>query len=256
MQPQWLYQLIQTSDSKWNPQFSYPSAINWIQALSFEIVQEHGASAIEQFTACRNLFTPTITPRHKNTSLAPVFASLFHSLTFSVSLTSLVEIQTCKPWMFTSAIVTWYYGVYNAFKAILAAHDGRQTETHAAMQKALFDPDIRAKLPHPFNMIATYQSKEIYSCELPNFADAKNANLVESFAYTRAQAQGMLLSYLKGTADWELGHHKHRLQDKHKLTSFRTKDAQSLRDQHLAKNLPEVNFLHCAFRYRGKAEWH
>jgi hypothetical protein len=65
----------------------------------------------------------------------------------------------------------------------------------------------------------------------------------------------MLLTYLKGTAAWEVDKKKEELKKRDKFKDFRGKEARGKRNQQLQKNLPEINFLHCASRYRGKANY-
>lgn len=260
MQPQWLYQQIQQENQldnkKWNPEFSLPSTLNWMQALSLEIAQEHGSTPTAQFTSCQSRFATSVTHLGRKTALAPIFGPLFHSLTFAIILTSMVETQTCRPWTFPSAIISWYYAMYNAFRSIVGASSGKKApETHAGLQNCLLGPNIRPKLPYPFDMVAMYERNEDYRIELPSYPAVTTTPLEQVFTKSRPQAQGMLFAYLKGTATWEVGKKKEELKKQHKLPNFRSKEAQDKRNDQLQKNLREINFLHCAFRYRGKSNY-
>jgi hypothetical protein len=251
---QWLYEQMLLEKPTWKPDFALQSTLNWAKSLSFEISEEHGGSPREQIDSCRLWFTQRIKNRSGKIPLSPIFGPLFHSLTFSVSLVSLKEHGACGPWMFPGAVVLWYYAIYNAFKSILAAYDNRETHTHNQMIKSLIGNDIRPKLPHPFNMVAHHSSAEEYDVTLPNYTNAKKYKLAQNFDYTRPTAQGMLLSYLSGTASWQVEKVKEKLLKNRNFQfgNFRSNGARKIRDKCLP---PEVNFLNCAFRYRGKANY-
>jgi hypothetical protein len=78
--------------------------------------------------------------------------------------------------------------------------------------------------------------------------------LLRSFTPDRQIAQGMLLQYLSGTSNYEADKTKRALLKQHKgrFGDFRTKAAREIRDSALQDT---INFLHCAFRYRGKANY-
>src|SRR2546422_7587684 len=117
----WLYQQIRAENSSWEMVFTRRSALNWGKAFSFEISQEHGSSPQDQYQSCIRVFVGSVEARRDPPAMARVFGPLFHSLTFSVSLATLHERQLNFPWVFASAIVTWYYAVYNASRSMLAA---------------------------------------------------------------------------------------------------------------------------------------
>lgn len=189
----------------------------------------------------------------RKTALAPIFGPLFHSLTFAVTLTSIVETQTCRPWIFPSGIISWYYATYNAFRSIVEASGTEAPDNHTGLQKCLLGTNIRPKLPYPFDMVAMYERNEDYRIELPSNPTVTTTSLDQTFTQSRPQTQGMLLTYLKGTAAWEVDKKKEELKKRDKFKNFRGKEARGKRNQQLQKNLPEINFLHCASRYRGKA---
>lgn len=253
MARQWLYEQMKTKKKDINPMFSMQSTLNWMIALDFEIKSEHGDTIEEQIESCRNIFKH-IKTRNGEMDLTPIFGPMFHSLTFSVNLISISNSE-CKPWMFPSAIIIWYYAIYNAFKSILASFDGRETDTHSSMIRSLDDCGIRDKLPHPFNMIAKRVQDENYSVQLPSYPEIgqsiSNA-LARSFDNTVEMARSMILEYLNGTCKYECDRIKDEILKKKKFDNFRTKIAREYRDSRLHE---EINFLNCAFRYRGKANY-
>ncbi|HYE09740.1 MAG TPA: hypothetical protein VEF53_06135 [Patescibacteria group bacterium] len=248
----WIYDQIKVGNPDIEPMFALQSSINWIKALSYEIKVEHGNTISDQMDACRTVFSTNSRARQGGIPLGPIFSPLFHSLIFSMSLVSMYEKGASNPWMFSSAVVTWYYAIFNSFKSILASNSDRQTETHGALIKAFHEDGIRTKLPHPFNMVAIHIKGEDYATTLPNFPRATSSNIVSRFDDTRATAQGMLIAYMNGTANREVELIKERLKSEGKVINFRSKEAKAIRD----KLLPiKVNIMNCAFRYRGKANY-
>ena len=63
----------------------------------------------------------------------------------------------------------------------------------------------------------------------------------------------LLVGYLSGTKTREVDIIKERLKNDKKLNSFRTNEAKALRDSKLKGS--QFNFMSCAFRYRGKANY-
>lgn len=175
---------------------------------------------------------------------------MFHSLTFTVSLASLNVRNANDPWVFPTAIVTWYYAVYHSIRAILAAHDGREPETHRQVIRSLNEVNLR--LPHPLNMIAVRQNGETYDASLPAHPAVPKYDLARRFVDSRPVAQGMILTYLSGTAGWNVAKVKEQLRTECGFADFRTKNARQARDARLPD---KINFLNCAYRYRGKVNY-
>jgi hypothetical protein len=249
----WLYEQLKVNNAEWESMFALNSTMNWMKALAYEITQEYGKTEEEQVKACRNIFA-NVTPCKNKPELDIVFGPLFHSLVFVESIQSVNCMEEARPWMFASEIVKWYYSVYNSFKTILAAFSGKETDTHAAMIKALNAGNLRKSLPYPFNMLAKWEKNEEYSIvfeNTPMFNRQKNV-LREAFRADRHLAKSMILEYLSGTTKYETERVKKEILKHVSYTDFRTKVAKQDRDKRLAK---ELNFLTCAFRYRGKANY-
>ena|GEM_PF-1977103 len=248
---QWLYQQILQEDNVRNPIWSLKGLTNWMKALDIEIRGEHGTTPAEQFESCRKHFSG-ITQRQGEVKLAPVFEPLYAALNFSMALTSMSQENRPVPWILPSAIVTWYYCFYNALRAVFTAQGIDAIDTHAWLYKRGMNSDLREKLPHPLNMVASWVRNEEYSLLLPDYPRDSNINLNRNFDGSREMARGMLLSYLKGTADFYAGQTKEQLKKQHKFDSFRTNEAKAARDKAIEKT---INFGYCAFRYRGKANY-
>jgi hypothetical protein len=125
--------------------------------------------------------------------------------------------------------------------------------THAAAERA-FVSSLRSVLPHPLNMVARRITGERYNSELPSYPGVAPFDLQRAFRPERSIAQGMLLQYLTGTSAHHVGKIKERLlsEKRSAFTDFRTKAARDFRDSRLAD---EIGFVHCAYRYRGKANY-
>ncbi len=247
----WLDGIIKQTNPKWDPERAMQSSINWMRALRYEIAQEHGYTSKEQFCSCQQHFADKVEKKHIKTQLANIWGPLFHSLTFCLSIGSLFEKDATSPWMLPSGIIMNYYASFNAIISILTAQNGDfKGDTHSKVINGL--GTIRNLLPHPLNMVAERQEGEIYIPLLPNYPDAVKSKLEASFSDTREDAQGKILSYIKGTADWKSKEIKDNLRRKYRIDNFKSKANQELRNERLHS---EINYLNCAFRYRGKANY-
>lgn len=254
---QWLYGLIKKDDADRTPDFARQSHLNWARALSYEIVQEHGATADAQWASVHGHFERVAKSRRTaDDVLAGVFEPLFGSIQWAASLVSLASRDAVDPWECPSATVTWYYANYNAFRAMLAACNDIPADTHAAAIRAL-NGGLRRHLPHPFDMVAARTRGESYSDTLPHRPDAARAGgpsaaINGTFVENRVVAQAMLLEYLHGTAAYWRDATKDQILRQGRFANFKTNAAKEERDRRLK---PEVNFLDCAYRYRGKANY-
>jgi hypothetical protein len=247
----WLYHEILQVDPDRQPSFALQSTTNWAAALASEITAEHGADAPTQLISCRQRFKNNLLPRPAAARPAEVFEPLVAAITGAMTLRSLSLSSLNQPWSRPSTVVTWYYSVYAAARSMVAALDQGPAKTHAATRKA-YVASLRRHLPHPFDMLARRTQGEEYSPALPSCGVVQPYDLSRSFSSDRHTAQGMLLQYLSGTAQWYADDVKDRLRAKAGLPNFRTAQARQLRDQSLE---PEIGFLHCAYRYRGKANY-
>jgi hypothetical protein len=245
----WLYDQVLQEQSDREPLFSEQSALNWIRALSSEVTREHGETAAGQFLACRRAVRSRPRIKENPLALATIFEPLVGAIVNVLSLQDIV--LSAKPWQRPPAIVAWYYAIYGAVRAMFAAIGRRVGEQHAAANKA-FAADLRCRLPHPFNMLARHRANEEYEVILPTHPDTERFDISSSFPPRGDEARGMLLEYLSGTARWYLDRTKQEIRSSHGISSFRTKSARELRDKRVKK---EIAFMHCAYRFRTKANY-
>lgn len=248
---QWLYEEVLVVDPSRQPDFALQSSLNWIASLWAEIAAEHGSTPSEHLGSCRDVFKHSIKPTRARDELARVFEPLFAAISGAMALQSIDGASLNHPWCRPSSTVSWYYVVYTSARAMLASLGQNPAETHAATQKA-FVSALQPHLPHPLDMLATRTTGESYSVNFPRHPSARGYDLARTFVDDREATRGMLLGYLSGTARWYAEHEKERLKKQKKLPNFRSKEAQAIRDSHLEG---EIGFLHCAYRYRGKANY-
>jgi hypothetical protein len=246
----WLYKQVLNEQQDREPLFAQQSTVNWMQALRHEIEAEHGTCAEDQLKACRLVLRGS---RKTNPvpSLAGVFEPLYSGITNSMTLDRLSQAQTGLPWVRPSAIVTWYYAVYACTRAMFAAFGQPVGDNHSAAMKAYVSV-LSPRMPHPLNMRARHVKDEQYDGRLPTYPHAVSAKLSVNFTPSRDVAQGMLLEYLSGNANWYADRTKQQILQGGKFRDFRSKVAREERNRRLQK---EIGFLHCAFRYRGKANY-
>lgn len=248
---QWLYHEVLKVDPSRQPTFALQSAVNWIAALAAEVTAEHGTESDRQLASCRAWFKQTVKPRQLEVPSGSVFEPLFAAITGAMALKTLSRSSLNQPWCRPPSAVSWYYSVYAASRSMLAALNQPPRPRHAATRKA-YAAALQRQLPHPFDMLATRFQGEQYSVSLPNYPAVTKYQLSRNFVPDRAKAQGMLLEYLQGTSEWYAEVVKARLRKELKITNFRTRDAQETRNESLESN---IAFLHCAYRYRGKANY-
>ncbi len=233
--------------------FILQSTVSWAAALRFAIEARHGATPAEQFDSCRRHFRQHQVKRGPMEKQGEIYCLLFHSLTSATTLITLDCSDAGRPWMYPTAVVTWYYAHYHAIRAAAFARGLEPDDKHAALAKTI-NTGLRVQLPHPYNMRALHQGDGTYRVELPEAPGATTVRLVRRFDETLATAHGMILDYLSSTAKWEREDVERIIIEDKKLAyrDFRTQEARALRNQRLQR---EINFMHCAFRYRGNANY-
>lgn len=251
--PQWLLNRLFESKDQPKPTFALQGTINWMRALSVAVNSDEFSDEIT------NDIYKNVQRRPKNEGADTlVFENMLMAYHNLASLDSLDKDVSHKYDVIRSAIVAWYYSTYFAASAMVAASSGSQQETHTATAK-VWHSDFAEKelLPYPFNLsLSTLVGKDVKS-QIKTMRSGNSYDL-NVHASNLDEAKGACLSYLSGTADykkWEVEERVKASRDFKDLgvDNFRTKAAQSLRDNALSKG--QVNYLFQAFRYRGKANY-
>ncbi|MBL8804471.1 MAG: hypothetical protein JNN27_20915 [Planctomycetes bacterium] len=250
----WLYNAIASEDPDREPQLALQSTINWARSLAFEIVQQHGENEKKQYESCLEHFRGNTQGGGSSLSNQSVFEPLFSTLTNTLSVVSSAAggPSEPRPWAVPGVIVSWYYAFYTAMRSMLAASGVNAPDTHTGVIKSV-GASLRTKMPHPLNMLARWSRNEDFTKELPDYPRVGSRELTTAFLPTRICAQEMLLGYLSGTRAREVDKVKDRLRKEHGYQDFRTKAARKVRDAAIQTRV--YNFMDCAFRYRGKANY-
>jgi hypothetical protein len=247
----WLLSRLFTHADQPAPRFAFLGTVNWMRSLAILADSKFTHLQLQQFYL--------LVQRRQSNGQADALA--YECLTMSMhnvsALDSLKAINNPYP-IVRTAIVAWYYATYYAAKAMLAASSGTNSQTHASAAKAWQAEIVTGDLvKSPFNLsitgIAPSNVRQVIDVlRGGNTHDLNTKPMNEDMAY------GAILSYLKGTAEyerWRLDEmiKKSREYKQGGFTSFRSNAARELRDAKL--NPAHVNYLAQAFRYRGKANY-
>ena len=234
------------------PRFAFQGTVNWMRALSIAVdSDEFSTEALTDFY--RN--TQRRQPNPESDTLA--FECLLMALHNIASLEELESIEN-KYSIVRSAIIAWYYSLYYSSKAMLAAVNASNPQTHTKTG-AIWQTDVieRNLIIMPFSLSIT-DLRPSNITESIQTLRGTNRHDLNTTPETDEQVYGALVSYLKGTANYE----KWKIEEKVKSSSqfkalnvnnFRTNAAKELRDTALERR--HANILTQAFRYRGKANY-
>lgn len=235
-----------------NPRFALPSTVNWMHALAL-LVRERGVSFGTASALYGRVEKRTFTPQGENT--------IFEQLLFAVhQLSALEALRTlpCKADVARVGIVAWYYGIYAAASAMVAAQDGSFQDDHTGTANA-WDRQFAAtgKSMEPFALRLSSLVEAEYKAELRGLCRVGSFPLT-SKPSNSDEALGACCAYLSGSAGWWKWKSEESLKGSREfkalgVTDFRTKAARELRDTRLRGK--SICFLHQAFRYRGKANY-
>lgn len=204
--------------------FALPSTLNWMKALAI-LTTELGVD----FQNARTFYQ-----RVQRRDLAePQLNSVFEQLLFSLNQLAALRALTAVPNKADVArvgIVTWYYGVYGAASAMIAAADGSFPETHAmtALQWDRQFANPKLAMP-PFADRLSSVKKTDADAELAAPRSRGQYSLTTT-PTTLEQAWGCSAEYLSGTAAWERWNQEQRVRSSPafkalEVEDFRTKAA-------------------------------
>jgi hypothetical protein len=233
--------------------YAFTGTTNWMRALSIQIVHtDFGKDKIKEkyLGIARN-------PSNISQELM-VYENLMMAYHNHVALVRNLELKNLPYDTCRSAIIAWYYSVYFAGSAMIAASSGGVQEAHAATANSwkndLVDRDL---ILDPFSYSLNSLVKKNVTQEIADYR-GNNTNKLSTIPYTNEQAKGGLFSYLQGTAKYLQEKQEFQIKKSMEFKSlgvsdFRTKPARILRDNQLDKKT--VSFLHQAIRYRGKINY-
>jgi hypothetical protein len=249
----WLLDRLFAHNEQPKPRFAFQGTVNWIRALALAVAPPNFDDATLRATYSH---VTRRTPNQAADTLA------YECLLMSMSQAAATQHLSAAPGNVydacRAAIVSWYYAVYYASKAMLAATSGADPQTHADAAR-LFQVELvnRGLMPYPFdlsvtNLVPTNVLPQINALRGGSISDLNTAPT------TASEARGALCSYVKGTCEyrqWEIEERVRKSGPFRALgvADFRTAAARGLRDAALTTE--SVNFLLQAFRYRGKANY-
>jgi len=232
--------------------FALPSTLNWMKAEAI-LVSGLGVNFLSAKDFYKRVQRRDVTEPQANS----ICEQLLFSLNQIAALRGLATVPN-KADVARVGIVTWYYGIYGAASAMIAAADGSFPETHATTALQWDRQFAAPKLAmNPFGDridSLTAAALEV-ALKVPRSRGKHSLTIAPA---SLEQAWGCHAEYLSGTASWEQWNIEQRVRGSSDfkalcVDNFRTKAARTLRDGALAKK--SIAFLHEASRYRGKANY-
>lgn len=234
------------------PQFALASTVNWMKALRLIVEDQNiGFKTALSFYASQGKRGMSFL--EENTVLEQLFLGLHH-----LSALNQFRAGTTSSDYARVGILAWYYGISNAASAMIAAQCGSFQEDHAGTAQQ-WDEQIatRGLAMVPFSWRVSSLVKGTYEAEIDALRGVSEGK-PQTRPVTRDDAIGAAVGYLSGSARWYAWKTEENLRLNRafkdlQVKDFRTKQAQALRDQWLARK--SVGFVHQASRYRGKANY-
>ncbi len=251
---EWLLDRLFDAKDQAEPRFAFQGTVNWLRALA-EIVNNDDSLTDEEL---KNFYSKVQRRKVNIEADTTVFENIHMAFHNYASLISMNKDNIEKYDICRSAIIAWYYTVYFASSAMVAASSGSSQETHSATAK-VWQADIieQELIPYPYNLHTTSLVQKTTDEEIEIYRDSNIYDL-NHYPSDSEEAHGAIVSYLKGTCKYKKGETEERIKSSKDykalgVSNFRKKVARELRDRVLEKG--QVNFLVQAFRYRGKANY-
>jgi hypothetical protein len=249
----WLLDRLFAHGDQTAPRFAFQGTVNWMRAVAIHV-------PATRFThnALRHKYE-FVQRKAVNIEMDTLaLECLAMSVHNAAAARSIATVGPNKYNLCRVGIVSWYYTVYYAAKAMIAAASGSDPQTHAKAARVFHADIIQRELAvYPFDLYVEGISPTRVGERISALRGANQFDL-NTRPTTDEQAHGALCSYLKGTCEyrqWEIEQTVRESREFRDLgvDNFRTRAARDLRDT--ALNRESVNFLVQAFRYRGKANY-
>jgi hypothetical protein len=232
--------------------FALPATIHWMRALAL-LVEDEAVN----FQSSRIFYGKVQKREMDDRTLNTVSEQLLFAFHQIAALRALSVVHS-KADVARMAIVTWYYGIYGAASAMVAAADGSFQDNHTATAQQW---DVRfpsrglAMAPFGDRLTSVLKNDVKEGLEAVR---VRGKHSLTTMPKTVEQAWGCVAEYLSGTAKWEQWNCEERVKDNPAfkaldVDSFRTAAAKALRDDAYRKR--SIAFLQQASRYRGKANY-
>lgn len=232
--------------------FALPATLNWMKALRI-LIENLNLNFSSATTFYASVQKRAFNDQEINTICEQLLFSLHQ-------LSSLQALGSCsnKADVSRIAIIAWYYGIYGAASAMIAASDASFQDTHSATANQ-WDRQIasRGLAIDPFADRISSLMDPTAKQEVASYKKRGNGTL-QNKPVTPLEAWGCCNEYLSGSVNWERWNIQENIKQQKDfkqlgVTDFRTKSARILRDTRF--NNRSICFLHQASRYRGKANY-
>jgi hypothetical protein len=250
---EWLLQQLFATGDQPKPRFALQSTLNWMRALAI-LVTDRGFT----FAELDSHYAAVERRAQDVKSDTGAFENLLMAMHNVTALQTLGNDSKNPYNVVRSAIIAWYYTIYESSIAMIRAASGGKAKQHAKTAR-IWRADIvqRNWAVGPFSLHLDTLIPSDVKTRIIELRDGCDFALVKS-PVSYSDAWGAVCAYLSRTADYEKWKIEEEVRDSRefkdlKTNSFRTEAARQLRDSRLRKG--HVNFLVQAFRYRGKANY-
>jgi hypothetical protein len=234
--------------------FAFEGTVNWMRALS--LIIEEKSNLLDRYMTYLDKKIKKYYKHDDDFSI--IFNNIlmsFHYLNSIKTINNFLEKKTVSS-VTRTQIINWYYAVYYSAKAMNWAENKLYSEQHSGVAKDWHELVKRNLIMEPFNLYLPTLVEKDYEKEIKKYKRVfKVPEISRPLKYPKNTdyAYSAIISYLRGTAKFYKKKKEDELKDKHKINNFRSKKNKEIRDKYLDKYY--VNFLHEAFRYRGKANY-
>jgi hypothetical protein len=178
------------------PRFALQATVNWMRALTILVKhQKIDWSSMESFYV--HVQSASLPERAFNTVFEQSLMSLHH-----LAALRAMERAGSDHDLARIAVMSWYYGIYCAASAMIAAQDGslQDNHTHTANE---WDRQIAAfdLIPRPFNFRLTTMLRKEAEAEIATIRNSSNF-VVNNRPVSVDDAIGACASYLSGTRNY------------------------------------------------------
>ncbi|KAF3978592.1 MAG: hypothetical protein HFP77_01090 [Methylococcales symbiont of Iophon sp. n. MRB-2018] len=232
---QWLLNRLFNTKDQSKPRFAFQGTVNWMRALSRLV--ENGSFKNENI---KDHYKSVKRRKPNPEADTLVFENMMLAFHNQASLVRLTEDSTHPYDVCRSAIISWYYSTYFTCSAMVAAASGSKQETHSLTARVWQSDIVDARLVmSPFSLSLSSLVQKIIDAEVSSYRGSNKHDL-NTYAENDNEAWGAVVSYLKGTWDYEKWRVEERVRASREfkalgVDNFRTKVARDLRDEQLAK---------------------
>lgn len=232
--------------------FALPSTVHWMRAMAILVTSlDVGFGTGHCFY--QRVQRKPLPDQQLNSVYEQLLFALNQLATLDVMSTAVNKADVAR-----SGIVAWYYGIYGAASAMIAAADGSFPDTHAATARQ-WDRQFAVPglvMPPFADRIDRLGKADVE--EALRGPRSRGKHSLTTRPETVEDAWGCIAEYLSGSAGWEQWNLQQSVKEGAAfrdlgVNDFKTKAARALRDE--AFNRRSLCFLHEAFRYRGKANY-